>query len=149
MHSGQDNSDFWAQLADCTAISRASFLTERIIAGVRPLDIQFGHFPVLDVPPQLYADFLEPADTGCFAVVDGAQLPNLAERLAAARLNHCSLLSGKAARDYGATGPWLVQLRSGNRFTRLLFTEREEGSARQGYWNENCRRARANFTRER
>ena len=60
------------------------------------------------------------AQDHAYAVLDGARIFGLPERLETSGLQHACLFEGNAARDYGASAPWLVRLAPDHRLTRVL-----------------------------
>ena len=90
--------------------------------GITPLDSQIGVFPKRDVPAAAEAALFCDGDSALFALLDGAAIPDLPERLAGEGLEHCSLFSGQAEQDFHAAAPRLVRLRPGSRMLRALFT---------------------------
>lgn len=65
-----------------------------------------------------------PAADHVYAVLDAARVFGLPEILEGSGLEHDCLYAGKAARDYGASAPWLVRLNADHALTRSLLDER-------------------------
>jgi hypothetical protein len=64
-----------------------------------------------------------PEDQSAYAVLDGASVPDLQERLAAAKEDHCCLYRGELGPDLAEVAPYLVKLRRDSPFTQAIFTE--------------------------
>lgn len=102
------------------------------IAGVAPLDAQLGVWPKATVPAPLRAALFgalpgsQPREgrpaLHCYAILDAARIPFLAETLATSRLEHRCLFQGAAAEELQAVAPYLVRLEEGADLTRRLFT---------------------------
>lgn len=90
--------------------------------GIAPLDAQIGVFPKQDVPAAAKAALFDGDDGALFALLDGAAIPGLQERLASEGLDHVCLFAGKAEQDFQTVAPWLVRLQAGSRLLRSLFT---------------------------
>ena len=80
------------------------------------------------IQPLLFpADRAKPASEGAvdhaYAIVDGNRMFGLAQRLETSGLRHRCLYKGAAAKDYGDSAPWLVELLPDHPLTRLLFTD--------------------------
>ena len=58
-----------------------------------------------------------------YAIIDANRVFGLAQRLETSGLRHRCLYKGAAARDYGDSAPWLVELLPCHALTRLLFTD--------------------------
>jgi hypothetical protein len=58
-----------------------------------------------------------------YAVLDGASIPDLLERLAAAPEEHACLYRGALHPELAARAPYLVKLRADGEFTRKVLTE--------------------------
>lgn len=135
---GDSSDDFWTQSAASLNAPNLFYINEQVIEDVEPLDDQFGRFPVQNIPDVLQKVLLEPVEQLCFAVVDGSQIPDLDIRLSASELQHCSLLKGEAAEEYGSTGPWLIQIASPDALMRSLFTRSKKNAPKQGYWGRDA-----------
>lgn len=90
--------------------------------GVAPLDAQVGAFPKLDVPTAAKAALLDGDAGALFALLDGAAIPGLQERLEAEELEHRCLFSGDARDELQTVAPWLVRLEPGSKLLRSIFT---------------------------
>ena len=88
--------------------------------------------------PEAALPFVFPQDadeTGTFAVIDGAKVPGLAERLAASGLEHDSLFNAEGRDDYADSGPWLVRFEPGNAFVRDFFSTTEQDTKPWALWD--------------
>ncbi|WP_415919326.1 DUF4123 domain-containing protein [Tateyamaria sp. SN6-1] len=89
------------------------------LAPVAPLDAQMGVADPVCVPdPLIPALFAGPETT--FALLDGAKIDNLPERLENSDLPHVCLFDD--VETLGAAAPWLVELTQDAPFARYLFT---------------------------
>ncbi|MBL3611001.1 DUF4123 domain-containing protein [Rhodovulum sulfidophilum] len=121
-----------------------------VIAGVEPLDGQFGVLAPKSVPDKLHTPLFgqpepNPAEIalgvdisaapslGTFAVLDAARLPNLPEILSASGLEYACLFKGGAADELQDVAPWIVRLEDESRFTRNIFTQ---GDAPWAMWGQ-------------
>ncbi|HKS41117.1 MAG TPA: DUF4123 domain-containing protein [Blastocatellia bacterium] len=66
-------------------------------------------------------------DTNVFAVLDGASVPGLLDKLYTLSPNFCCLFRGELQPDMAEVAPYLVQLESGSEFTNWII--------RQGWGN--------------
>jgi hypothetical protein len=64
-----------------------------------------------------------PEDQSVYAILDGASVPDLQERLAAAKEDHCCLFRGELEPDLAEVAPYLVKLRRDSPFTQSVFAE--------------------------
>ena len=58
--------------------------------------------------------------SNCFALIDGAGFPGIAELLDASELDHVCLFRGTAQAMTGAVAPWIVRMQPGDAFCRRL-----------------------------
>lgn len=77
-------------------------------------------------------------DDAVYAVIDGAKVFGLAERLSGSGLRHACLFQGKAETDWGDVSPWLVELGRHHRITRQLFTQQKEDSQTPCLWKSGA-----------
>lgn len=103
-------------------VAAASYLEVADHDGIAPLDAQIADFPKRDVPDAARAALFGGDDGALYALLDGAAIPGLPDRLHAEGLDHRCLFSGKAEQDFHAAAPWLVRLDRGARLLRSLFT---------------------------
>lgn len=92
-----------------------------MIEDVVPLDRQFGIWPKRCVPlliePVLFGPHMRHGQT--FALLDGALIEGLQERLEDSDLPHVCLFQGRALEDWGHVAPWLVELQPQHDLTRI------------------------------
>lgn len=101
------------------------------IAGIAPLDRQFGVQPKKTIPDAL-RDMLfglpDPSQAEVdpkmrtYGILDAAKVINLPELLGASGLEHRCLFTGDAYDELKNAAPWVVRLEEGNDFIRRLFT---------------------------
>ncbi len=89
-------------------MSRAEYVMERPAAGV-----------AADLARLLFRE--EP--TATYAVLDGASVPGLPQRLFEDSPESCCLYRGELAPDLAEVAPYLVRLRIGHPFTKWLLSE--------------------------
>lgn len=94
-----------------------------LIAPLVPFDAQLGCHPLQDTPKALEAA-LAPGQT-LYAVLDAALISGCEAYLVASGCRHDCLFRGAARAEWGACGPWLVELPRGSRLRRMLFTQTE------------------------
>lgn len=102
-------------------------LTERATPDVDPPGLQGSPRPPRQIADLLFAPVDRansqapcPAINHVYAVLDAASVFGLPELLESSGLEHDCLYAGKAARDYGASAPWLVRLSPDHTLTRSL-----------------------------
>jgi hypothetical protein len=102
------------------------WLTVTEIGDVVPLTAQIGVDKKICVPDALHKPLFgangDGPPCGTFAIMDGARVPLLAERLAASGLAHRCLFKGEAFDNLQDVAPWIVALTDDNDLTRRLFT---------------------------
>ena len=84
--------------------------------------------PISDIQGLLFGSTgreVAPSADHSYAVLDAASVFGLPERLENSGLEHACLFSGNAARDYGASAPWLVRLVPDHALTRSLTGTRD------------------------
>ena len=93
--------------------------------GITPLEAQLGVVTPQTVPDERMAEVLlgGAAQWLTYAILDGAKIDGLAERLETAELPHACLFANSD--DLGAVAPWLVQLDRDTPLVRQLFTAGE------------------------
>lgn len=91
--------------------------------GIEPLDDQIGAFPKLDMPATAEAALFGGDHGDLFALLDGAAITGLEERIEAEGLDHRCLFSGAAEEEYHAAAPRLVRLTRGSTLLRSMFTK--------------------------
>ncbi|MEM8848868.1 MAG: DUF4123 domain-containing protein [Pseudomonadota bacterium] len=127
-----DRDDYWVNgyLEGGGRTGPEPCLVQDMIEPVQPLDRQFGAHPLKTVPdvlaPVLFPDDAPEAAT--YAVLDGALIPFLTDRLGVSGLPHESLFQDAAAAEMGDVGPWLVRLDQGSAFARDMFTHLDDRS---------------------
>ncbi|SDX60810.1 DUF4123 domain-containing protein [Litoreibacter albidus] len=101
-------------------------VSHTLLEGILPLE---PLFPAPEEGDWLMPETLERAlfgsadtATACFVILDSGQIPNLPELLEQSGLKYRCLFSGQTGETLAENSPWLVQLVSGARFTRDLFT---------------------------
>ena len=93
--------------------------------SVRWSDSLTGRNPGSDavLPKPLQETLFDAGKGSTFAVLDGAILTHLPDRLAESGLEHACLYSGDAASNLGAIAPYLVRLKADNDLTQDLLTD--------------------------
>lgn len=135
-----DDYDYWTQEFRAPTLVSQPAPTVDTIAGVEPLDGQFGVAEPLTVPTVLQDVLfgqLEPAEAEIaahggnptcvpllhtYAILDAAKVINLPEMLETSGLEHRCLFKGDAFDELKNVAPWIVRLEDNNSFTRNLFT---------------------------
>lgn len=114
-------------------------LTERAAPDVNQPGLQGSPRPPGQIADLLFApaDRTDskatcPAIDHVYAVLDAASVFGLPEILENSGLEHDCLYAGKAARDYGASAPWLVRLSPDHALTRWLL---DSGSSKPLGWD--------------
>lgn len=143
--------DFWQGIhADTVASAPADGpgLAIEVIDIPAPLDGQFGTFQKKAVPEPLAAALFHPdeatrtgtetqpadaSDAHVYAILDGAKIDGLRDRLEQSGLPHLCLFKGRSAADMGDLAPWIVRLDAESRFVRNLFTR---GAAPWQLWDD-------------
>ncbi|OCX65726.1 hypothetical protein BFP70_08685 [Thioclava sp. SK-1] len=85
------------------------------------------------LPEDLTEILFDTVSGSTYAVLDGAVLTNLPDRLASSGLEYTCLYSGEAAEVLGEIAPYLVRLKPGDDLTRDLLTD---GQAPWHNWGE-------------
>ncbi len=83
-------------------------------------------------PPEL-SDFLFES-AGTYALLDGALILGLPERLEASGLPYACLYEGEAVTEFADTAPYIVQLFPDASLTRALFSKYEKDGIQRGLW---------------
>ncbi|MGH1369559.1 MAG: DUF4123 domain-containing protein [Maritimibacter sp.] len=96
------------------------------IEGIEPLDAQMGAEVEVELPTALEGVFQ--AEKTLFALLDGAKQAQLPELLAASGLPYRCLFQGVAEEEWKSAAPWVVELRPGHKFTRMMFTDSGSGT---------------------
>ncbi|MEL6599509.1 MAG: DUF4123 domain-containing protein [Pseudomonadota bacterium] len=99
------------------------------VAGVAPLDRQFGVWPVKTIPDAV-APILS-GEGGLYTLLDGARMPGIEALLAAHPLRAACLFRGDA---FSHAAPWLVELAPESALTRALFTADEGPAGPTALW---------------
>lgn len=92
---------------------------------VDPLDMQFGVIAPKSVPDDLRDMVFGPVageDCATYAILNGAKIDALPQRLAMSGLEHACLFQGEAFEEMGEVAPWVVRVEDGNRLVQQMFT---------------------------
>lgn len=132
-HSGQG--DFWVD-PNASDMGRASSPARgvhvKILGPASPLPPQLNLSVKKHLPDGLWQPLFgsvqnRDSDTapvaGCFAILDGARVRNLAQMLNGAEFENICLFTGAAKDDLGDVAPWIIRLQEESNFTRRLFTQ--------------------------
>ena len=122
----EDPHDYWVRTASAVPAGDDFLLNVQTIAGVAPLDPQFGVEKPKTVPEAL----LDPlfgqeegaAPLSTYMILDAAKVPQLPALLEASELEHRCLFKGEAFEELKDVAPWIVRLEIDAAFTRNLFT---------------------------
>lgn len=121
------------------------YLANISLGNVQPLDGQFGIYPPKSVPDALHPAFFGPLDGSphalelkLYAVIDGALIDALEERFDAEGLVATCLFSDTAKEEYGAVGPWLVELPEGSGFLKSLMSHNDDGETDWTFWQREA-----------
>ena len=90
-----------------------------------------------DFIPKTLAPFLF-EDTGTYALLDGALILGLPERLEASGLPFACLYDGDAAEEFADTAPYIVQLAPDASLTRVLFSKFAKDGIQRGLWADEA-----------
>jgi hypothetical protein len=122
-------------------VPQSAALSASHIPSVDVLDAQVGVHPRETIPQSLrdlvMGDEEEPP-AACFAIVDGAAVPQLPDALEASGLAHQCLFKEPALSEFGEAAPWLVQLEPDADFTRALFTVLPNDKLKRGLWGNGA-----------
>lgn len=119
---------YLAHVKDCDF---SNSLTPRTIK-MAPLDGSTEDY----IPPDL-APFLFDTN-GTYALLDGALILGLPERLAASGLSYACLYEGDAAEEFADTAPYIVQLEQNAPLTRALFSRYPKDGIQRGLWADEA-----------
>ncbi|MEL6424444.1 MAG: DUF4123 domain-containing protein [Pseudomonadota bacterium] len=103
------------------------------IMDVTPLDAQFGIHPRRDVP-DVFLPALFEGPAACHAVIDGARIGALGDRLASAGIEHASLIGPNPSAEVIEAGPWIALMEPGSAILRQLFTDLK-GDQDWAFWS--------------
>lgn len=123
--------------ADLTTGAVTASLEECSIASVNALDAQLHVHPRKQVPDEL-TEFTFGGPLACYALIDGAAMPQAVDTLSQSGLHYTCLFKGRAAQDYAETAPYLVHLEPTNPLTRRLFTSIPNDKLGRGLWDTGC-----------
>jgi hypothetical protein len=117
-----DDTDPWTQFGETREDQGWSLGITRQAA--RPLDRQQRAWPKRHVPESLSSLLAIDAEDGLltYALLDGALIPDLTDRLENTGLEHLCLFKGVAADELGESAPWLVRLEGSSELVRALLT---------------------------
>ena len=121
-----DNTDPWglhpsAHLRAHDDAAGTPNLQLAVIEDVQPLNGAMGVFVPETLRPLLFSDATDAP--GCFALLDAAIVPNLADLLATSGLAYECLFRGPEDDDLRDVAPYLVALDPAASFTRHVFTQ--------------------------
>ena len=97
---------------------------DALFAPIAPDTAERAAWEGADIPP-----------AATYALLDGAAIAMLPDRLALERLEHDCLFSGKALEDLGATAPWLVRLSPEGKLMHALIARGGRGA---GLWDRHA-----------
>lgn len=116
-----------AYVARVESCDTAAAFTARTL-DMTPLDGSTGDFVPKELAPFLFDD------GGTYAVLDGALIMGLPERLAASGLPFACLYDGDAAEEFADTAPYIVQLAPDAPLTRSLLSKFAKDGIQLGLW---------------
>lgn len=85
------------------------------------------------VPPELAPLLFQPG-RATYALLDGALIMGLPERLAASGLRYACLYEGAAAQEFADTAPYIAELTAKATLTKSLFSHYAKDGIQRGLW---------------
>lgn len=89
------------------------------------------------VPPALASLLFQP-DRATYALLDGALIMGLPERLAASGLRYACLYEGEAAQEFADTAPYIAELTADAPLTKSLFSQYAKDGIQRGIWPDEA-----------
>ncbi|RLJ41317.1 uncharacterized protein DUF4123 [Litoreibacter meonggei] len=120
--------DYFARVEDCD--STRPFAARTL--EMSPLDGSTD-----DIVPEEFTPFLFD-DAGTYALLDGALIMGLPERLEASGLPFACLYDGDAAEEFADSAPYIVQLAPDATLTRALFSKFKKDGIQRGFWADEA-----------
>ncbi|EPX77433.1 DUF4123 domain-containing protein [Litoreibacter arenae] len=120
-----------AYLAKVDACDCTGGFTSRGV-DMTPLDGSTEDFTPPELAPMLFND------DGTYALLDGALIMGLLERLEASGLPFACLYGGDAATQFADTAPYIVQLAPKAPLTRALFSAFKKDGIQRGLWADEA-----------